>query len=221
MNSLMIKVCFFLVLISNGYSTKLDSYPPTCQRIECPNYDVIESGKDYEIRRYNSPMWMSTEPIDDISFVSATRTGFLRLFDYIQGKNNYHETVKMTAPVIIQVKPSDGPFCVSSFVVSFYVPKKNQPNPPPAEGLHLQKWGKTYVAVRQFSGFITDDDLPREAAALSASIAGTKWAAAIDKSHAADNTTLYTVAGYNSPFEFKNRVNEIWFTFDLDKALAI
>ncbi|KAH0744167.1 hypothetical protein KY290_032160 [Solanum tuberosum] len=166
-------------------------------------------------------MWMSTAPIDDISYVSATRTGFLRLFDYIQGKNNYHETVKMTAPVIIQVKPSDGPFCVSSFVVSFYVPKKNQPNPPPAEGLHLQKWGKTYVAVRQFSGFITDDDLPREAAALSASIAGTKWAAAIDKSHAADNTTLYTVAGYNSPFEFKNRVNEIWFTFDLDKALAI
>ncbi|KAK4714612.1 hypothetical protein R3W88_020519 [Solanum pinnatisectum] len=221
MNLLMIKLCFFLVLISNGYSTKLDSYPPTCQRIECPNYDVIESGKDYEIRRYNSPMWMSTEPIDDISFVSATRTGFLRLFDYIQGKNNYHETVKMTAPVIIQVKPSDGPFCASSFVVSFYVPKKNQPNPPPAEGLHLQKWGKTYVAVRQFSGFIADDDLPREAAALSASIAGTKWAAAIDKSHAADNTTLYTVAGYNSPFEFKNRVNEIWFTFDLDKALAI
>uniref|UniRef100_M1CN41 Heme-binding protein n=3 Tax=Solanum tuberosum TaxID=4113 RepID=M1CN41_SOLTU len=218
------RLCLFLFLVSklcNGYSTKLNFYPPTCQRIECPNYDLIESGKDYEIRRYSSPMWMSTAPIDDISYVSATRTGFLRLFDYIQGKNNYHETVKMTAPVIIQVKPSDGPFCVSSFVVSFYVPKKNQPNPPPAEGLHLQKWGKTYVAVRQFSGFITDDDLPREAAALSASIAGTKWAAAIDKSHAADNTTLYTVAGYNSPFEFKNRVNEIWFTFDLDKALAI
>lgn len=78
MNSLMIKLLFFLVLISNGYSTKLDSYPPTCKKIECPNYDVIESGKDYEIRRYDSPMWMSTAPIDDISYVSATRTGFLR-----------------------------------------------------------------------------------------------------------------------------------------------
>ncbi|XP_004244318.1 uncharacterized protein [Solanum lycopersicum] len=224
MNLLMMRLCLFLFLVSklcNGYSTKLNFYPPTCQRIECPNYDLIESGKDYEIRRYDSPMWMSTAPIDDISYVSATRTGFLRLFDYIQGKNKYHETVKMTAPVIIQVKPSDGPFCASSFVVSFYVPKKNQPNPPPAKGLHLQKWGDTYVAVRQFSGFIADDDLPREAAALSASIAGTNWAAAIDKSHAADNTTLYTVAGYNSPFEFKNRVNEIWFTFDLEKALAI
>ncbi|MCD9643863.1 hypothetical protein HAX54_031715 [Datura stramonium] len=165
-------------------------------------------------------MWMSTAPIDDISFVSATRIGFDRLFNYIQGKNNYQETIEMTAPVMTQVKPSDGPFCASSFVVSFYVPKKNQPNPPPAKGLHVQKWGKTYVAVRQFSGFVADEDIPKEAAALSASIAGTEWAAAVDKSQAADNTTIYTVAQYNSPFEFKNRVNEIWFTFDLDNAAA-
>lgn len=125
--------------------------------------------------------------------------------------------MEMTVPVIAQVKPSDGPFCSSSFVVSFYVPKKNQPNPPPAQGLQLQKWGKTYVAVRQFSGFVVDDDIPTEAAALSASVAGTKWEAAINKSQAADNTTIYTVAQYNSPSEFKNRVNEIWFTFDLDE----
>ncbi|KAK4355322.1 hypothetical protein RND71_024293 [Anisodus tanguticus] len=225
--NLLVKLCFFLVIISklcNGYSTnevKLNFYPPSCERIECPKYELIESGKDYEIRSYNSAMWMSTAPIDDISLYSATRTGFLRLFDYIQGKNNYQEKIEMTAPVITQVKPSDGPFCASSFVVSFYVPKKNQPNPPPAKGLHLQKWGKTYVAIRQFSGFAADDDIPKEAAALSASIAGTKWAAPVEKSQGADNTTMYTVAQYNSPFEFKNRVNEIWFTFDLDKSPAI
>ncbi|MCD9643865.1 hypothetical protein HAX54_031717 [Datura stramonium] len=223
MNLLMMKLCLFLVIVSklcNGYSTKLDFYPPSCQRIECPNYELIQSGKDYEIRLYNSPMWTSTAPIDDISLYSATRTGFFRLFDYIQGKNSYQEIIEMTAPVITQVKPSDGPLCASSFVVSFYVPKKNQPNPPPAKGLHVQKWGKTYVAVRQFSGFVADEDVPKEAAALSASIAGTEWAAAVDKSQAADNTTIYTVAQYNSPFEFKNRVNEIWFTFDLDNAAA-
>lgn len=224
------RLAFFLILVSklsNGYSTnnlqpvKLDFYPPSCNRIECPNYDLIQSGKDYEIRRYNSSMWMSTAPIDDINLYSATRTGFLRLFDYIQGKNGYQEKIEMTAPVITEVKPSDGPFCASSFVVSFYVPKKNQPNPPPAKGLHVQKWSNTYVAVRQFGGFVADVDVAKEAAALSASIADTKWAAAVEKSHAADNTTMYTVAGYNSPFEFKDRVNEIWFTFDLEKASAI
>ncbi|XP_060190302.1 uncharacterized protein LOC132619402 [Lycium barbarum] len=103
---------------------------------------------------------------------------------------------------------------------SFYVPKKNQPNHPPAKGLHIQKWDKTYVAVRQLSGFAADDAIPKEAAALNASIAGTKWAAAIDKSKRADNTTIYRVAQYNSPFEFKSRVNEMWFTFYMDKAPA-
>lgn len=52
--------------------------PPTCGRIECPSYDVLHVGDEYEIRRYNSSMWSSTTPIQDISLVDATRTGFLQ-----------------------------------------------------------------------------------------------------------------------------------------------
>lgn len=54
-------------------------FPPGCTRIECPGYDVIQSGNGYEIRRYNTSVWMSTSPIQDISLVEATRTGFLQL----------------------------------------------------------------------------------------------------------------------------------------------
>ncbi|GFZ07604.1 SOUL heme-binding family protein [Actinidia rufa] len=43
-----------------------------------------------------------------------------RLFDYIQGKNSYEEKIEMTAPVITQ----------------------NQANPPPAKGLHVQRWAQ-------------------------------------------------------------------------------
>ncbi|KAL0311419.1 UNVERIFIED_CONTAM: hypothetical protein Sangu_2436600 [Sesamum angustifolium] len=189
-------------------------FPPTCNRIECPSYDVIHTGNGFEIRRYNSSMWMSTKPIDDVSFVSATRTGFRQLFDYIQGKNDNQQKIEMTGPVITEVKPSDGPFCASSFSVSFYVPKENQQNPPSAKGLHLQKWGVTYVAIRQFGGFVADEDVGEEAAALYASVAGTVWSDAIEKHHAGDGATDYIVAQYNSPFEFRNRVNEIWLTFD-------
>ncbi|XP_057796080.1 uncharacterized protein LOC131012186 [Salvia miltiorrhiza] len=204
-----------LVLSPEKNAGGVSVFPPTCSRIECPSYDLIHAGNGFEIRRYNSSMWASTQPIDDdISFVSATRRGFLQLFDYIQGKNDYQQKIEMTGPVITEVKPSNGPFCASSFVVSFYVPKENQENPPPAEGLHLQKWGVTYVAVRQFGGFIADEELGEEAAALYASIAGTEWANAIAKSHAGEEVTEYIVAQYNSPFEFQNRVNEIWFTFD-------
>lgn len=126
----------------------------------------------------------------------------------------------MTAPVLVQVKPSDGPFCASSFVVSFYVPKKNQPDPPPAKGLHVQKWESTYVAVRQFGGFVKDADVGVEAAKLKASLEGSKWSEAIEKSHGG-NTSEYIVAQYNSPFEFDHRVNEIWMSFSIDKVEAM
>ncbi|KAL8510653.1 hypothetical protein ACS0TY_017462 [Phlomoides rotata] len=219
------KLSFLLNLLSGSNlnlspannGVRVAEFPPTCNRIECPTYDVVHTGNGFEIRRYNSSVWISTQPIDDISLVSATRTGFFKLFEYIQGKNDNQQKIEMTGPVISEVKPSDGPFCASSFTVSFYVPKENQKNAPTAKGLHLQRWGPTYIGVRQFGGFVADVDVGKEAAALYASVAGTPWADAIDKSHAGDVSTNYIVAQYNSPFEFRNRVNEIWFTFDLDR----
>ncbi|XP_057812273.1 uncharacterized protein LOC131026425 [Salvia miltiorrhiza] len=195
-------------------------FPASCESIECPSYDVIGSGNGFEIRRYNSSMWISTQPIDDISLVHAGNIAFFQLFDYIQGKNSNHEKIEMTAPVIIEVRPSDGPFCASSFVVSFFIPKQNQATAPSSETLWVQKWGLTYVAVRQFSGFVKDDQVGEEAAALYAAVAGTVWSDAIDRSHGGENATHYIVAQYNSPFEFRNRVNEIWLTFNLQEPAA-
>lgn len=194
--------------------------PPTCERIECPAYEVVDSANGFEIRRYTDAMWITTAPIEDISFVAATRTGFLQLFNYIQGKNAYNETIEMTAPVLTRVSPSDGPFCASSFAVSFYVPTKNQADPPPAEGLRVDPWaGARYAAVRRFGGFVADDDVGEQAAQLDASLQGTRWAAAVNDARRADPASPYTVAQYNSPFEFSGRVNEIWMLFD-DAAAA-
>ncbi|CAJ1978421.1 unnamed protein product [Sphenostylis stenocarpa] len=208
-----------LLAVRSDSLRNVGAVPPSCERIECPSYDLIQSGNGYEIRRYNSPVWISNTPIQDISLVEATRTGFRRLFDYIQGKNNYKQKIEMTAPVITEVLPSDGPFCESSFVVSFYVPKENQANPPTAKDLQVQRWKSVYVAVRQFGGFVKDSNVGEEAAALKASIAGTKWAAAVEKSKGAGHASVYTVAQYNAPFEYDNRVNEIWFLFDIEDGL--
>ncbi|KAK1663019.1 hypothetical protein QYE76_051178 [Lolium multiflorum] len=187
---------------------------PSCERIECPAYDVVDGANGFEIRRYTDAMWVSTAPIEDISFVDATRSGFLQLFKYIQGQNAYNETIEMTAPVLTKVAPSDGPFCASSFVVSFYVPAKNQADPPAADGLTVQKWaGARYAAVRRFGGFVADADIGQQAALLDASLQGTKWAASVSDGGSAGPVS-YTVAQYNSPFEFSGRVNEIWMLFD-------
>ncbi|CAA0815924.1 SOUL heme-binding family protein [Striga hermonthica] len=53
-------------------------FPPTCSRIECPSYDVINTGDGFEIRRYDSSMWVSTQPIEDVSLVKAGSIGFLQ-----------------------------------------------------------------------------------------------------------------------------------------------
>ncbi|TYI41772.1 hypothetical protein ES332_A01G048700v1 [Gossypium tomentosum] len=220
------KLSLLLSLLSNiGFlpetsKNNVGIFPPTCNRIECPSFDLIKVGNGYEIRKYNSTIWVTTSPIQDISLVEATRTGFLQLFDYIQGKNKYKQQIEMTAPVITEVLPSDGPFCESSFRISFYLPKVNQANPPPAEGLHIQKWKSTNLAVRQFSGFVTDYNVGVEAAALEASLADTVWSPAIKKSQKDETTSVYLVAQYNSPFEFSGRVNEIWMLVDLEDELS-
>ncbi|KAJ0989369.1 hypothetical protein J5N97_007725 [Dioscorea zingiberensis] len=211
MHAMRLLIVFALssLLVAADGGAGVGFFPPTCERIECPEFDLIAEENGYEIRRYNSAEWMSTSPIEDISLVNATRTGFLQLFDYIQGKNEYGVTIEMTGPVITQVSPSDGPFCASSFVVSFYIPKKNQADPPPAEGLHPQKWGEKFVAVRQFGGFVSDATIGEQAAALFSSLKGSNWDSAVDLS------SVYTVAQYNSPFEFTGRVNEVWLLLDI------
>ncbi|KAL8142251.1 hypothetical protein V2J09_015283 [Rumex salicifolius] len=202
-----------LLLIFSVLCTAIAELPPSCKSIECPNYSLVEESKGFEIRRYNSTVWMSTSTIQDISFTGATRTGFLQLFNYISGKNDAEKKIEMTAPVLTEIVPSDGPFCESSFVVSFFVPEVNQRDPPEAEGLHAQRWAPSYVAVRQFGGFADDYNIGKEAAALKASLAGTPWYTAVEKSRKTAKSD-YVVAQYNAPFEFQDRVNEIWLAVD-------
>lgn len=213
-SSMLLVVSAFI--ISSGATNSL----PNCNTLDCPKYDVIDGNSDFEIRRYNSTFWTSTSKIEDISFVHANLLAFDQLFDYIQGKNDYGVKIEMTAPVISEVYPSSGPVCASSFVVSFYLPEENQKDPPPAEDLHLQTWGVTYVAVRQFGGFVEDYDIGVQAAKLDATIQNTRWASVVGKGRAGGgkDAASYIVAQYNSPFQFENRVNEIWLSFDMETS---
>ncbi|XP_027343038.1 heme-binding protein 2-like [Abrus precatorius] len=160
----------------------------------------VESGNDFEIRRYESIVLISNSPVQGDSLVGATRTGVERLFSYIHGNNSRKEQIEMTAPVITEVATGN----VSAFIVSFYLPKANQENPPSAEGLRGVRLKSVYAAIRQFGGFVTDSNVEKEVAALSASLSGTKWSSAIQKGG-------YAVGQYNYPFKLINRVNEIWF----------
>jgi len=57
--------------------------PESCKKYECPTFNVTEMGKDYEIRSYDSPVWISTSPVQDTSLVAATRKEFSRYFYFL------------------------------------------------------------------------------------------------------------------------------------------
>lgn len=161
-------------------------------------------------------VWISTSTINNVSFVEATKLGFLQLFNYIEGNNEKSQTIEMTAPVITQVTSGDEAVCSSSYTVSFYIPKANQEDPPTAKGLNVQKSGTTYAAVRQFSGFVSNTDVVEQSGALLLNLKGSDWLDAIKES----KNSIF-IAQYNSPFELQNRVNEIWITFEKEDEDAM
>ncbi|XP_029902815.1 heme-binding protein 2 isoform X3 [Myripristis murdjan] len=55
--------------------------------LQSPRFTTEEGqGQDYEVRTYQATKWVSTS-MTGMQWDVATRTGFHRLFDYIQGNN--------------------------------------------------------------------------------------------------------------------------------------
>lgn len=181
---------------------------PLCNAIESPQFTVVHSESDFEIRLYRVASWMSA-PVQDISFEKATRNGFHRLFQYIQGANLNSSRVAMTAPVLTSIVPGAGPLHSSAYFVRFYLPVKFQASPPtPLPELNLKPyiWDSHYIAVRKFSGFARDSNIVEEAQKLATSLSRSPWA----NSTSEKSSYAYSIAQYNSPFRFIGRVNEVW-----------
>ncbi|GMY14886.1 heme-binding protein 2-like [Fagus crenata] len=179
-----------------------------CNAIESPQYSVVHSESDFEIRLYRNSTWMSA-PVKDISFEKATRLGFHRLFQYIQGANLNFSRIAMTAPVLTSIVPEAGPLHSSAYFVRLYLPVKFEDSPPlplPELSLKPYAWDSHCIAVRKFSGFARDSNIVEEAEKLAISLSRSPWA----NSTSSESSYAYSIAQYNSPFRFIGRVNEVW-----------
>ncbi|GFP79490.1 heme-binding protein 2 [Phtheirospermum japonicum] len=183
------------------------AYPAAanCKTHECPSYTVVHSEKAFEIRSYKEAQWVSGPKIPSDTYKAAAYKGFQILFSYFQGNNKERVKINMTTPVFVEVQNK-------TYTVYFYVPQKYQsgtplPKPLSRDVTQVKVPKQKYAAVRRFDGFISNDRIPTELAALKKSLQGTPYqrAAALD---------VFTVAGYNSPFEPFNRINEVVFFFN-------
>ncbi|GAB4842757.1 hypothetical protein Ancab_012732 [Ancistrocladus abbreviatus] len=176
--------------------------------IESPHYSVIHTESDFEVRLFRDSVWMSA-PVEDVSFEKATKFGFHRLFQYIQGANMNWSRIPMTKPVLTSIVPGAGPLHSSAYYVRFYLPLNFQETPPlPLAELNLKttSWPSHCIAVRKFSGFARDSNIVTEAEKLSSSLSRSQWA----YSTSSQSKYAYSIAQYDSPFQFIGRVNEVW-----------
>ncbi|CDP16932.1 unnamed protein product [Coffea canephora] len=177
------------------------------REIESPQYTVVHSESDFEVRFYRDSVWMSA-PAKETSFRKATKDGFHRLFQYIQGANLNFSRIYMTAPVLTSIVPGAGPLHASAYFVKLYLPLKFQASPPlplPELDLAPDSWSSHCIAVRQFSGFARDSNIVKEAEKLAISLSRSQWANSTSHSEYA-----YSIAQYNSPFRIIGRKNEVW-----------
>ena len=109
------------------------------------NYETIKTNKVYEIRQYSDRLAIETSN-------SNQNSGFKKLFNYISGKNETNEKIKMTTPVT-QIKKK------GSMTMQFYLPSKfnkdNVPNPSRSD-VEIVNIEGGYYAVIRYSGRSSD-----------------------------------------------------------------
>ncbi|KAK2708515.1 hypothetical protein QYM36_014201 [Artemia franciscana] len=173
--------------------------------VETPTYEVIQTGEDYEVRRYDPKKWVATS-LDAFGFEEIRGDLFNTLFSYIDGGNEEGIVIPMTAPVTTLVLPGEGPNCKQTFTCAFYIPDDLQANPPiptnPA--VFIEERPEFELYSRQFSGYAYEADYISEGYALYQSL---------ERDNVTDaQYAPWYIVGYNSPFDFVDRRNEVWFS---------
>ena len=118
---------------------------PEIMAYEELNYQIIKKNEVYEIRKYSDRLVVET-------VTSNQNSGFKKLFNYISGKNEDNQEIKMTTPVT-QINKG------GNMTMQFYLPSKfnreNIPSPSNPDVKILKMRGGYYAVIR-YSGFASD-----------------------------------------------------------------
>ena len=160
------------------------------------NYEVVSKNEVYEIRKYSDRLAVET-------MTSGIDSNFRKLFNYISGRNDTQEKIKMTTPVT-QVEKN------GNMSMQFYLPSKfnseNVPNPS-REDVKIVNIEGGYYAVLRYSGRASDENFLKHKEIL-------------EKELQKNNISIISPpirATYDSPFTLPmNRRNEAMFKVELN-----
>jgi hypothetical protein len=168
-------------------------------KTEEQKYNVVTKEKDYEIRFYPSAT-IATIQSHAKTYKELSGPGFRKLAGYIFGGNEGDTKISMTAPVHMDINDS---VSTMSFVMPSEYSESTLPKPNDSNVL-ITKTTDEYVAAIRFAGFASDKDLKFYSEKLKSLLA----------EKGISTYGHYRFLGYNPPFQFVGRRNEIIVSVD-------
>jgi hypothetical protein len=167
--------------------------------IETPNYKVIKTLGDVEIREYPQMILAQTK-LGGKRYESNGNNGFGVVANYIFGGNQQKQKIAMTAPVIMNMSDTDASM---SFVMPSQYQISDLPSPNSA-AVSLVRQDSMKLAVLRFGGFSSDEKIAKYAQILTQ---------VLEKNNIRTKGSLLYM-GYNAPWDVINRRNEVAFQID-------
>lgn len=167
--------------------------------IETPDYKVIKTLGDVEIREYPQLILAQTK-LGVSKFDSNGNKGFGVVANYIFGGNQQNQKIAMTAPVIMNMSDTEASM---SFVMPSQFQLSDLPTPNSA-AVSLVSQDSMKLAVLRFGGFSSDEKIAKHAQILTQ---------VLEKNNIRTKGSLLFM-GYNAPWDLINRRNEVAFQID-------
>jgi hypothetical protein len=157
-------------------------------------YYPVRKYRDFEIRFYPSATIASIS-LNAKTYRDLSGPGFRRLAGYIFGGNEANTKISMTSPVQMNINDSVSTmsFVMPSAYTKESLPRPNDPN------IHIKNTEDEYVAVIRFGGYASDKDLKFYSEKLQNLL----------KDNGIISFGNFRFLGYNPPFQFVGRRNEI------------
>jgi hypothetical protein len=163
-------------------------------KAEEQKHSLVSKYKDFEIRFYPSST-IATINSNAKTYRDLSGPGFQKLAGYIFGGNETNTKISMASPVQMDINDSVSSmsFVMPSVYTKESLPKPNDPN------ILIRNTHDEYGAVIRFGGYASDNDLKFYSEKLQNLL----------KENGIVSSGNYRFMGYNPPFQFIGRRNEI------------
>ena len=163
------------------------------RNIETYEYVVNKKYDTFELRSYEATLFTSVK-LSTKGYNNSSSRGFSILAEYIFGGNEKNQKISMTSPVTMTLE--------DSMTMMFMVPKKLKKEmlPKPNQSLieFIEEPAKNVAAIT-FTGWANDKKIEKFKQELKSAL----------NSKGIPYSDRFYFLGYNAPYEFFNRKNEV------------